>query len=143
MLSDGIDVVVALCILAVSCVLRRRENDINPAPELSDQAVCHPLAVMGTIRQKPAHIDINIGKQVWQRRFIAHMLRGHLRGNDIASFRVESDVEFTPSARQLSACTRREEGFAGFPGAVFLFMAAVAAMHFQTRAVHDGGDWLT
>ena len=117
MLSDDIDVVIALCILAANRVFRRRDNDLYPGPELILQAVYDTLAVIRTIRQKPACIFINVSEQVSQRRVIAHMFSGQLRRGDVACFRIKGDVEFAPC-------------FTGFPGTVLLFMPAVAAMHF-------------
>lgn len=54
------------------------------------------------------------------------MFSGHLRRVDTIGFRIEGDVE-------LALCC------AGLLGAVLLFMPVLAAMHFQTCAVHNEG----
>lgn len=82
---NGVDVLIALCIRAGNRIFRRWNNDLHLRPKLGHQTVYDALSIIRTIREEPAHIGINVSKQIMQCRFIAHMFSNQLLREDIAS----------------------------------------------------------
>jgi hypothetical protein len=71
MLGNVSDVLVALRIFTVHGIFRPWDYKLDIKSKPGHQPSVNALAVIGAVRQKTLHIDVNIGKQIWESRFVA------------------------------------------------------------------------
>jgi hypothetical protein len=67
------DVLVTLRASTVHRILRRRDYKLDVSFKPRHQPSVNALAGISAVRQKTLHIDVNIGKQIWESRFVADM----------------------------------------------------------------------
>jgi hypothetical protein len=84
------------CVRAQDCVLGWWDCDFNYRAEAVGQSLNRWLAIVCTIRKKLLNRPIDLIQQVRQGCWVANIIRGQIRADDLAADKIKTKVQLAP-----------------------------------------------
>ena len=94
-----------LCrVRAQYCVFGRRDRDLDCRSKSSDKQVRCGFSIVSSICEKQINGAVDLIQQVWQRCRIADLICGQLGTDDLATDKIETEVQLAPRAPFALGC---------------------------------------